>query len=133
MRPVLNHPKNMGALVNYTPGQLARLSGHSVRTARRWRAQQQAPAPVVDYLWLKLDGQLGSIDARWSGWILRHGALHHPEGWTFTPQELTALPLHLQELAALRRELSGLRQQVKTLLDQALALENQPPALCRAS
>ena len=119
MRSAMINNKNLGALVNYTPAQLARMTGHSIRTTRRWRAQQSAPATVVDFLWIKLDGQLGAIDDRWHGWTLRRGALHHPDGWVFTPAELCALPLHLQELAALRKELATLRLVIQQLQVQA--------------
>jgi len=121
MRAMHKNNARLGALMNYDAARLAALTGASLRTARRWRSDQQAPAYVVRYLFTVLDGDLSAIDPAFTGWHIRQGILHTCGGWTFTPRELLALPLHLQELAAIRRELACARQ---TLTDLTARLQS---------
>lgn len=41
-----------------------------------------------------VDGELEEIDPAWRGWRLERGELVSPEGWTFTPSNVTASELY---------------------------------------
>ncbi len=99
----------LGGFANYSAEQLAQLCHVSVRTARRWRRNGVAPTLALRWLRLIKYGVLELIHPHWAGWHVRDGELHHPNGWTFTPDELTAIPLRYQEASAMRAQLQKQR------------------------
>lgn len=116
----------LGGFANFTAEELAAETFVSVRTARRWRRMGKAPTLALRWLELRHYGALETLHAAWQGWHVRAGQLHHPDGWTFTPAELTAIPLRYQELSALRCELDQHRRE-----RDARERRPQPPILLR--
>jgi len=86
--------------------QLAAVCGVHITTARRWKRTGNMPLSYRVLVAFLVDGDLGVLSPAWKGWTLRAGEIVTPEGWTFTPGELTAVPIRYQQLAALERRMS---------------------------
>ncbi|HEY4749697.1 MAG TPA: DUF3653 domain-containing protein [Steroidobacteraceae bacterium] len=64
---------------------------------------------------MMLEGDLGSFDPEWRGWLLRNGKLISPEGWEVTTGDVLTLPL-------LRAQIAGYQAKER----QILAMDGQP-------
>ena len=114
MRADTAHMEVLGRYAALGARELARLTHHGERSARRWIREGLAPRFVVVFLQLICDGDLSVIGDSWSGWTLRQdGQLHSPEGAHFSPHEIRALPLHHQRMTTLERELELLQEAAK--------------------
>jgi hypothetical protein len=82
---------------------IAGLVGVHPDTARRWKRAGRVPAAVRELLRLRLDGDLGLVDPRWSGFRLVRGELFTPEGDRVGPGDIRAIPFRRQQLAELQR------------------------------
>lgn len=87
------------ALARLSREQAARLLGVTPRTVRRWETGEIA-APRSAWLALRLlAGDLGAMDASWSGWYLRQGGLWPPglrRSVPISAGDVAALPYLLQ-------------------------------------
>lgn len=88
--------------------ELARLTFHRERTARRWIRAGLAPRHIVQFLRLIYYRPLGELCAAWDGWSLREGKLQAPNGYTYTPQEVMTITLRRQQIGALEQQLAAL-------------------------
>lgn len=96
--------------------EIARLTGASVRTARRWRQDRQLPEPIQKLAQILMRGDLGSIDAAWSGWSIRRGTLASPaHREPFTVGELEHLPFTAQRVASLEATNRRLAQEIERM------------------
>lgn len=101
--------QRLGGFANLTADALVQLTGAAVRTAQRWRREDRAPTWVVRILRILIDGELGQVHPAWSGWSLRDGRLHSPEGSAISPGEIRSIALRHQQIRALELELRELR------------------------
>lgn len=115
---------SLQGFVNCEAEVLARLCFVSVRTVRRWRRTNRAPAVVLAWLELIKRGHLGTIDAAFTGWVLRNGSLENEHGWRFTPAELMSIPYLHSAVAAYRAEIRQLKQQLLVTRSPALGLDD---------
>lgn len=87
------------ALARLSRDQAARWLGVSERTVRRWETGEST-TPRAAWLALRLlAGDLGAMDAAWSGWYLRQGGLWPPgirRSAPITAGDVAALPYLLQ-------------------------------------
>lgn len=98
--------KDAWAFGEIAPDHLARLTGVSVVTARRWIRLRALPEPARILAELRLHGDLGAIDAAFSGVLLRRGALHLDTGMIVERGELNSIPYRRQQVRALEARLA---------------------------
>lgn len=82
----------------------------SLKTAGRWK--DGTTCPPKSALWI-LTGDLGCFDAKWKGWLLRHGELVSPEGWCITMADVRATPLQRSQIAIYQAENRRLKDEIK--------------------
>lgn len=102
----------LGGFANIPSELLARLSGVSICTARRWRRRQRAPAAVVALLQIRYSGMLGLVSPAWHEWTLREGKLGNKDGHEYSPGEVWAIPILHQQVAVLEATVRQLQQRV---------------------
>lgn len=78
----------------------------------RWKRGATRPPQTAIMM---LEGDLGSFDPEWRGWLLRNGKLISPEGWEVTTGDVLTLPL-------LRAQIAGYQAKER----QILAMDGQP-------
>lgn len=91
------------ALLDLPAASLARRFDVHPTTAARWKARNLLP-PRYAALAALAAGDVGALDAAWTGWTLRRGELISPEGIAFRPGEVLAIPIRMQQIAALQRD-----------------------------
>ncbi len=132
----------LGGFANLPGEVLARLSGVSLSTARRWRRKQRAPAAVVALLEVLYSGMLGLISPAWRGWTLRDGKLGNTDGHEYSPGEVWAIPILHQQVAVLEATIRRLQKQIaqqtallrnESAANQASITLGQAQALSRAA
>jgi hypothetical protein len=70
-----------------------------------------------------LTGDLGYLDAAFTGWRLLGGKLVSPEGWEATPQDILSLPLLRAQVSAYQaRQRQVERMEEQPLLDEIPAI-----------
>lgn len=82
---------------------MAGLTGAHIDTARRWKRAGKVPHARADLLALKLDGELGAVDAAWAGFRLARGQMWTPEGAPIRPGDIRAIPYRRMQLDELQR------------------------------
>lgn len=84
------------------PEALARSTGASVRTARRWVQRRRMPEPMRRLACLTLFGDLSVLNEAWSGWRIERDLLHPASGLRpYTPAELEFMPFTAQRVGSL--------------------------------
>lgn len=79
-------------------------------TGRRWKRQGRVPSHRAAAIKLALQGDLGSIDDTWHGFVLRQGRIWTPENQPVMPGELRAIPYRRELIDELRRQLQQPQQ-----------------------
>lgn len=97
--------------------EIARLCHVSIKTATRWKTGTTCPPKSAVLLIL---GDLGCLDAQWSGWRVHQGSLYSPEGWEITVNDVLATPLMRQQLEGYKSELRQIKEAVERLNEQPL-------------
>lgn len=100
--------------------ELARICHVSLKTAARWKAGTTCPPKSALMLLL---GDLGCLDSEWSGWRVRKGVLHSPEGWEISRNDVLATPLMRQQLAAYQSELRQIQERLDAMPEQPAPAE----------
>ena len=96
---------------------IAKLTGASIRSVRRWYQYRRLPVGVGALIRFVYHGDLGAVHPAFAGWrIKRDGVMYSPDGpkvpgWT--PGHLRAAAYRFHELAELKRENIRLREQLE--------------------
>jgi hypothetical protein len=104
----------LGSFPDASAAAVAAALGLPLRTVRRYKAAGTLPFPWAVVWAVKGLGDLGAVDPAFRGWIVRQGQIFAPEGYGFTPGELSAIPIRTQQLRALERERAEPRQLMLT-------------------
>ena len=98
---------------------IAEFIGVSIRTARRWRQDRELPKPIQTLAHILMRGDLGAIDASWSGWSVHRGTLRSPaHREPFTVGELEHMPFTAQRVASLEASNRRLTQQIQQMREE---------------
>ena len=97
-------PGEQDALYAISAETIAELVRVHVTTARRWKRYGDAPYAAEKLIELLSTRDLGLIDPKWNGWMLKDGRLVAPTGMEFSSGEILAIPFVQQLVASYQRD-----------------------------
>jgi hypothetical protein len=95
-------------------GELAKVCGVDLSTARRWKRAGRIPGRYHQLLALAQGHDLGALAPAWAGWTLRGETLWTPENQPVRPGDVRAMPYQEQRISALQSQLRRLLETVGT-------------------